>query len=88
MVKSNVLSKQGHNRTWTETDCRKRKALDDKSIDPTGVVRNGTGNSNSNSLMDYQVYTDSIITQTLESYVLPLLPTVPLKSTIYILSVK
>jgi hypothetical protein len=51
---------------------------DDKPMDPTGVVRNGTGNSISNSLTDYQVYADSIITQTLEGFVLPLLPTVPL----------
>jgi hypothetical protein len=42
-------------------------------IDPTGVVL-----SNSTSSSSYEVNIDSIITQTLEGYVLPLLPTVPL----------
>ena len=42
-------------------------------LDPTGVdFRNSTSNSTS-------LLTDSIITQTLEGYVLPLLPTVPLQ---------
>jgi hypothetical protein len=44
----------------------------DGSLDPTGVM---LGNSTSSR---YEVDTDSIITQTLEGYVLPLLPTVPL----------
>jgi hypothetical protein len=58
-------------------NCGKQISNDGRNtaIDPTGVIRNGTDNSNSNSLTDYQVYTDSIITQTLEAYVLPLLPT-------------
>jgi hypothetical protein len=47
------------------------------SIDPTGVfIRNSV--SNANSSFHKEVNTDMIITQTLEGYVLPLLPTVPI----------
>lgn len=48
-----------------------------RPIDPTGVV---LGNSvrNATSSFHKEVDTDMIITQTLEGYVLPLLPTVPL----------
>jgi hypothetical protein len=64
-----------------KTDCRKRKTLDDKPMDPTGVVRSYRisdvlGNSASTS--SSQINIDPIITQTLEGYVLPLLPTIPL----------
>ena len=45
--------------------------LENNSLDPTGV-------STHSSFPDNQVATDTIITQTLEGYVLPLLPTVPL----------
>jgi hypothetical protein len=53
---------------------------DDKPMDPTGVVRSHRisdvlGNSASTSS---QINLDPIITQTLEAYVLPLLPAVPL----------
>jgi hypothetical protein len=53
------------------------------AMDPTGVVRSHSisdvsGNSISNSLTRYQAYIDPVITQTLEGYVLPLLPTIPL----------
>jgi hypothetical protein len=48
-----------------------------RPIDPTGVfIRNSV--SNANSSFHKEVNTDMIITQTLEGYVLPLLPTVPI----------
>ena len=53
-------------------DCIKQISYD-KTIDPTGVII-----SDSTSSSSYEVNLDSIITQTLEGYVLPLLPTVPL----------
>src|SRR5919108_1604617 len=53
-------------------DCIKQISYD-KTIDPTGVII-----SNSTSSSRYEVNLDSKITQTLEGYVLPLLPTVPL----------
>src|ERR671923_1887807 len=52
-------------------DCIKQISYD-KTIDPTGVAFSNSVSSR------YEVDTDSIITQTLEGYVLPLLPTIPL----------
>jgi hypothetical protein len=57
---------------------------DDKPLDPTGVVPTCSvsdvpSRSISNPSTRYQVNIDSKITQTLEGYVLPLLPTVPLQ---------
>jgi hypothetical protein len=46
------------------------------AIDPTGVVRNSIINATSSFHKEADI--NSIITQTLEGYVLPLLPTVPL----------
>jgi hypothetical protein len=51
-------------------------ARDDKPIDPTGVIHHNS--SDNTSLFHEEVNADKIITQTLEGYVLPLLPTVPL----------
>jgi hypothetical protein len=66
------LGKKGHDRTWTETHAAAREEiLNDKPMDPTGVVWN--------SVINDTVNIDKIITQTLEGYVLPLLPTVPLQ---------
>lgn len=56
-----------------DAGCRKRK--DDKSIDPTGVVLYNGTSYNTPPFHD----ADKVITQTLEGYVLPLLPTVPLQ---------
>src|SRR5919109_3939838 len=53
-------------------DCIKQISYD-KTIDPTGVII-----SNRTSSSRYEVNLDSKITQPLEGYVLPLLPTVPL----------
>ena len=47
------------------------------SIDPTGVILRNSVN-NATSSFHKEVNTDMMITQTLEGYVLPLLPTVPL----------
>jgi hypothetical protein len=49
------------------------------AIDPTGVIHNSISNIDSTSFSKEEVKTDRIITQTLEGYVLPLLPTVPLQ---------
>jgi hypothetical protein len=59
-----------------KTDRHKRKTRDDKPIDPTGVVSSSVGNNTSS--FHKEIGTGNIITQTLEGYVLPLLPTVPL----------
>ena len=51
--------------------------LENNSLDPTGVVLSYSA-INSTSSPCNNANTDKIITQTLEGYVLPLLPTVPL----------
>jgi hypothetical protein len=51
--------------------------LENNSLDPTGVILSYIA-INSISSPCNNAYTDKIITQTLEGYVLPLLPTVPL----------
>jgi hypothetical protein len=51
--------------------------LENNSLDPTGVILSYSA-INSISSPCNNAYTDKIITQTLEGYVLPLLPTVPL----------
>ena len=61
------------------SNCTKRKSHDKTNAenvheDPTGVVVS----SNVGNIYDIGVTTDDTITQTLEGYILPLLPTVPL----------
>jgi hypothetical protein len=51
------------------------KTQDCKPLDPTGVTKNV---SNTIRYSSYEVNRDNIIAQTLEGYVLPLLPAVPL----------
>jgi hypothetical protein len=52
--------------------------LDDKSLNPTGVITDNSISDNTLFLHN-EVNAGKIITQTLEGYVLPLLPTVPLQ---------
>jgi hypothetical protein len=68
----NITTAETQKQTTTE-----EKVLDDKSLDPTGVVLNNSVD-NTTSLSDEEINADELITQTLEGYVLPLLPTVPL----------
>src|SRR5215207_1512905 len=57
----------------SQTGIAAQNLAGDNPVDPTGVVL-----SNNTTCSKYEVNTDSVITQTLEGYVLPLLPTVPL----------
>jgi hypothetical protein len=54
----------------------REKILADKPMDPTGVLVDNS--SDNTSFSHEEISADRIITQTLEGYVLPLLPTVPL----------
>jgi hypothetical protein len=54
----------------------RKNTLDDKSLDPTGVIIDN-GISDNTSFLHKEVDADKIIIQTLEGYVLPLLPTAP-----------
>jgi hypothetical protein len=68
----NITSTKTQGQTTT-----REKILADKPIDPTGVVLDDIFSDNT-SLFNEEINADKIITQTLEGYVLPLLPTVPL----------
>jgi hypothetical protein len=71
---------QGYNRIRAERpSVTKERILGDKPIDPTGVIHSGISNIDCTSFSNEEVNTDKITTQTLEGYVLPLLPTVPLQ---------
>ena len=63
---------------YAEQMCNNNINVRNALIDPTGVII-GDSISDYASFSHKEVNTDKIITQTLEGYVLPLLPTVPLQ---------
>jgi len=68
----NISGEQCSENTGTETSRQilREKALNAKSLDPTGVILD---------IGREEINADKIITQTLEGYILPLLPAVPLQ---------
>src|ERR671911_359282 len=77
----NISGKQrSEDITSTKTQRRtiiREKTLADKPMDPTGVVLDDSISDNPSFFYE-EINVDKTITQTLERYVLPLLPTIPL----------